>query len=173
MGAVVAALALAACSPPKPKLFIGDTGYLLRIPAGYDVAASFNDAAHRSEEVVVFPLGARPQDRDALLAAGRAVLLEVNPIDQPSGRVGLSDLKGVIPLQLKKNGETFEITGISLALPAFIVRVTKPQPLVQIAAEGRTMTYLFTSGAEEPLLDALAGSLAEPARDVGGSGRKS
>lgn len=142
------AKAAAAQAAGRGKPFLGRAGYMLELPAGYKALPS-------AEMVYFVPEDVAPGDiSDERYAELGIVRLEVTPRRQAGQSLD------AYRESLSGRGQTEELT---LALPAFLVRVAGPAPYVQAAVEGRRNMFLFTSAKDDKRLRALLKSLREVA----------
>lgn len=138
--------------------FVGDSGYLMEVPAGYEVYAEMRGT---SELVIFYPKGTKPVADEKQYQALGIVRLEVSePPQVKGGRATLGDLKKGVLYTLDNNKETYTQKDLSLALPAFQVDITRPNPITQLFLGGKNVFYVFTGGDEKLML-----SMAESVRD--------
>ena len=138
--------------------FVGNSGYLLTLPPGYEV---YPEMRGKAEVVLFYPKGtALTADEKQFKALG-IVRLEVS--EKPKGESGgatLEQLKGGVEFTLKQNKETYTIKPVSFGKAAFQADITQPSPLTQVFIEGGGVFYVFTAGDEE-LIYSLARTLQE------------
>lgn len=144
--------------PSGKSGFIGDSGYLLQLPDGYEVLAEMRG---KTELALFYPKGAKPTFEEAKYKALGIVRLEVREIPLMNGRrVSIKDLMNGVGYTLEQNKEQFTLKKVAMGRGAFQVDVTSPGRITQLFIQGRDVFYVFTGGDEE-LLYALARGVRE------------
>ncbi len=143
--------------------FVGDTGYLIEFPSGYEVYAEMRG---NTEIVFFYPKGGKPTTDESQYKALGMVRLEVSRPPEFNGKLAtLEDLKKGVQYSLKNNKETFTLKEEPIGRAAFQVNITLPVEIKQLFVDGAGVFYSFT-GADE----AFMYSLAESIKESGGAG---
>ncbi|MDD5208474.1 MAG: hypothetical protein PHV36_03745 [Elusimicrobiales bacterium] len=138
--------------------FVGDSGYLMEFPSGYEVYAEMRG---KSEIVYFFPKGTRPTDDERQYKAAGIVRLEVSRPPEFNGkRATLEDLKKGVQYALRNNKETFTLKDVAMRRTAFQVNILLPVEITQLFVDGTGVFYSFT-GADEAFMYSLAESIKE------------
>lgn len=148
-----------AAAKSGPTGFMGNSGYLMELPAGYTANARMEK---ETELVYFFPEGTAPATDESKYGETGVVRLEVQPAKMEGKPLTLEIVKKGVSASLKQRKETFTVKDLDVGRPAFQVDITKPARLVQLFTRGETMLYVFTGGDE-----ALVQSLARSVKEVG------
>jgi len=143
--------------------FVGETGYMVQYPTDYAAASGSSDSDKKNEVVYFFPQGTSIAALKGEAEYGRlgVIRLEV----QPRSDLTLADVRGAMTESAKKRKETFTQEDRKFSFPAFEMRISAPLKLVQVVVLGSRSVYLFTAGADGPVLDSLLQSLTETPPD--------
>jgi hypothetical protein len=169
-GVLLAMIAAPAAAASKGRnLYMGNFGYLLEYPSGYDVRPSFADPEKTMETVLFFPKGTPPEKlRESFYGKLGIMRVEVAPIiaRTPQGvfRAGLEELRVVIPKAIREGGEKCAVSDFSAPFPGAKFTITGgAAPLVQVVLEGAKVTYIFTAAKDNAAFRKLIKSLNEVA----------
>ncbi len=177
--ALVAALAVLLLShrepPPTPakgaatageSAFVGHTGYIIRLPKGYEAVAGFKDEAKTIEIVHFCRAGTDPTNflNEALFGQMGIVRLEVRTNPFAGSLTGLEHLGRAITQQLTVHGAKFSpLKSIQVAsLRGLQVEVQLPDPSVKTYCLGEDVMYEFDGGQDDDTYRDIINSLHDP-----------
>ncbi len=179
--AIVAALAALLLSrprrepPPAPSkgaaaagesAFVGHTGYIIRLPKGYEAVAGFKDAAKTIEIVHFCRAGTDPTNflNEALFGQMGIVRLEVRANPFAGSLLGIERLGRAITQQLTMHGAKFSpLKSIQVAsLRGLQVEVQLPDPSVETYFLGEDVMYEFYGGQDDDTYRDIVNSLRDP-----------
>ena len=178
--ALVAALAVLLLSPhPEPpptpakgaaaageSAFVGHTGYIIRLPKGYEAVAGFKDAAKTIEIVHFCRAGTDPTNflNEALFGQMGIVRLEVRTNPFAGSLTGIERLGRAITQQLTMHGAKFSpLKNIQVtSLRGLQVEVQLPDPSVETYFLGENVMYEFYGGQDDDTYRDIVNSLRDP-----------
>jgi hypothetical protein len=157
------------------KGFFGHYGYVVALPENYSVFAKFVDDAKTVEVAWFFPSEVDPafieseamaedESQQYLYGQHGVVRLEVVPRGHDSfGRdhPDLAMLQEGFSQWMVEEGWKFVMKPLAVARPAFQAVISEPTPLNKVIVEGQKVVDVFTAGADDQIVQALAGSLKE------------
>jgi len=178
--ALVAALAVLLLSPhPEPpptpakgaaaageSAFVGHTGYIVRLPKGYEAVAGFKDESKTIEIVHFCRVGTDPTNflNEALFGQMGIVRLEVRTNPFAGSLTGIERLGRAITQQLTMHGAKFSpLKSIQVAsLRGLQVEVQLPDPSVETYFMGEDVMYKFYGGQDDDTYRDIVNSLRDP-----------
>ena len=178
--ALVAALAVLLLSPhPEPpptpakgaaaageSAFVGHTGYIVRLPKGYEAVAGFKDESKTIEIVHFCRVGTDPTNflNEALFGQMGIVRLEVRTTPFAGSLTGIERLGRAITQQLTMHGAKFSpLKSIQVAsLRGLQVEVQLPDPSVETYFMGEDVMYKFYGGQDDDTYRDIVNSLRDP-----------
>ena len=178
--ALVAALAVLLLSPhPEPpptpakgaaaageSAFVGHTGYIVRLPKGYEAVAGFKDESKTIEIVHFCRVGTDPTNflNEALFGQMGIVRLEVRTNPFAGSLTGIERLGRAITQQLTMHGAKFSpLKSIQVtSLRGLQVEVQLPDPIVETYFLGENVMYEFYGGQDDDTYRDIVNSLRDP-----------
>ncbi len=155
-------------SPPRPPqeaaLFHGSSGFIIKLPSGYEAKGSFTDVDKTMEVVYIYPTGTDPQHfiNEGLYDHMGILRLEVLPRRVPQGFIGIDTLKEWVTRQLEADKASYEPkTTVVGGMPAFIVTASKPFQYRKAFLIGDKVRYTLVGGHQNPVFDEVLATLAE------------
>lgn len=180
LGAVAGFLALQGTSekaieaPPAPppaaatvgeSAFVGQSGYVIRLPKGYTTVTSFKDEKKVWEVVHFCRVGTDPTNflNEGLFGQLGIVRLEVEPSPLAGNLTGVETLSRIVTGRLQARGDKFSIKNIQASsLRGIQVTTELPNPGVEAFILGQRSLYRFTAGQEDEIYLDIRNSLRDP-----------
>jgi len=145
--------------------FVGQTGYVIRLPKSYEAVDSFKDP-QRSQEVVHFcRIGTDPTNflNEGLFGQLGIVRLEVQPNPVAGSIAGIDRLSQLIAAQHQSRGDKFSIKNIQVSsLSGIQLAVELPQPYIESYILGEKVLYHFYAGLDDAVYRDILNSLRDP-----------
>jgi hypothetical protein len=146
--------------------FVGHTGYVVRLPQGYEAVPAFKDQDKTIEIVHFCKTGTDPTNflHEGLFGQMGIVRLEVRPNPFAGSITGIERLSHIISGQLTARGDKFSpINNIQVSsLHGIQVHVELPEPNVQAYILGEEVMYSFYAGEEDEVYRDIINSLRDP-----------
>jgi hypothetical protein len=179
--AVVAALAVMLTlqrEPPRPapssatvksatgeSAFVGNAGYVIRLPKNYEASAAFKDEKKTIEIVHFCRTGTDPTNfvHDGLFGQLGIVRLDVQPNPWAGDIMGPERLARAVGAERSSRGDKFSIKNIQVSsLRGVQVQTELPEPSVEAYILGETVMYHFYAGQEDEVYRDIVNSLRDP-----------
>ena len=152
-------------SPTGESAFVGNTGYVIRLPKGYEAAAVFKDETKKIEVVHFCRAGTDPTNflHEGLFGQLGIVRLEVQPNPFTNSITGPDRLSGAVTARLTARGDKFRITNVQISsLRGMQVLIELPVPSIETFVLGETSLYHFYGGQDDEVYRDIVNSLRDP-----------
>jgi hypothetical protein len=177
VGALAALLALRR-EPPQPpppsttvisatgeSAFVGNTGYVIRLPKNYEAVAAFKDEKKTIEVVHFCRAGTDPTNfvHEGLFGQLGIVRLEVQPNPFAGSITGPERLTRSITAEHTARGDKFSIKNIQVSSLRGVQAATElPEPGVEAYILGEAVMYHFCAGQDDEVYRDIVNSLRDP-----------
>ncbi|MCX5796760.1 MAG: hypothetical protein NTY77_14795 [Elusimicrobia bacterium] len=177
VAALTALLALRREPPPPPpssttvvsatgeSAFVGNTGYVIRLPKGYEAVAAFKDEKKTIEIVHFCRAGTDPTNfvHGGLFGQMGIVRLVVQPNPWAGDIMGPDRLARAISGERTARGDKFAVKSIQVSsLRGVQVQTELPDISVESYILGETVLYHFYAGQEDEVYRDIVNSLRDP-----------
>jgi len=145
--------------------FVGNTGYVIRLPKGYEAAAAFKDEKKTIEIVHFCRAGTDPTNfvHEGLFGQLGIVRLDVQPNPWAGDIMGSERLSRIINAESIARGAKFSVKNIQVSsLRGVQVQTELPEPSVEAYILGETVLYHFYAGQEDEVYRDIVNSLRDP-----------
>jgi hypothetical protein len=145
--------------------FVGNTGYVVRLPKNYEAVAVFKDEKKTVEVVHFCRAGTDPTNflHKGLFGQLGIVRLEASPNPFAQSLAGPERLTRSLQTQHSARGDKFTIRNVGVSsLRGVQVTVELPEPSVETFILGETVLYDFYGGQEDDIYRDIVNSLRDP-----------
>jgi hypothetical protein len=176
--AALAALLTLQREPPRPppasatvvsatgeSAFVGDTGYVIRLPKNYEAVAAFKDEKKTMEIVHFCRTGTDPTNfvHEGLFGQLGIVRLDVQPNPWAGDIMGPERLSRAVSAERTARGDKFSIKNTQVSsLRGVQVQTELPEASVEAYILGETVMYHFYAGQEDEVYRDIVNSLRDP-----------
>jgi hypothetical protein len=146
--------------------FVGHTGYVIRLPKGYEAAAAFKDSEKTVEVVHFCRAGTDPTNflHEGLFGQLGIVRLEVRPNPFSGNITAIERLTSLVTADLTQRGCKFsppKVIPIS-SLRGVRVQIELPEPSIETYILGEEVLYHFYAGQDDEVYHDIVNSLRDP-----------
>jgi hypothetical protein len=148
--------------------FMGSTGYVVRLPKGYDALAVFKDEKKTIQIVHFYRTGTDPSNfsERGLYSQLGIVRLDVQPNPWAGDLMGPEELSRTISAERTARGDKFSRKDIQVGpLCGMQITTELPQPRTEAYLLGETVLYHFYAGQEDEVYRGILNSLRDPHAD--------
>jgi hypothetical protein len=177
VGGLAAFLTLRSEPPPPPpasttvisatgeSAFVGNTGYVIRLPKNYEAVAAFKDEKKTIEVVHFCRAGTDPTNfvHEGLFSQLGIVRLEVQPNPFIGSITGPERLMQSISAEHTSRGDKFSVKNLQVSsLRGIQAQVELPQSSVEAFILGESVMYHFYAGQDDDVYRDIVNSLRDP-----------
>ncbi|MDD5656912.1 MAG: hypothetical protein PHF00_06610 [Elusimicrobia bacterium] len=178
---IVAALSLRPPAPPGASssgtvvsatgeaAYVGQSGYVIGMPKGYEAVASLEGPQNRAEVVYFCKQRTDPTNflHDGLFGQMGIVRLRVEPNPFAGSLTGLERISKLVVARHTAAGDKFSVKNIQVSsLRGIQVLVELPAPSVEAFIPGETVLYHFFAGQDDELYRGILNSLRDPHSEI-------
>jgi hypothetical protein len=145
--------------------FVGNTGYVVRLPKGYQAVAAFKDEKKTVEIVHFCKSGTDPTNfvHEGLFGQMGIVRLDVQPNPWAGDIMGPERLSRTISSERAARGDKYSVKNITVSsLRGVQVQTELPDASVEAYILGETVMYHFYAGQEDDIYRDIVNSLRDP-----------
>ncbi|MDD5627703.1 MAG: hypothetical protein PHU21_01470 [Elusimicrobia bacterium] len=145
--------------------FVGHTGYVIRLPKGYEAAAAFKDEAKAVEVVHFCRGGTDPTNfvHRGLYGQMGIVRLDVQPNPWSGDMLGPDRLARALNAERTARGDKFAMKNIQVSsLRGVQIQTELPDISVEAYILGEAVMYHFFAGQEDEIFRSIVDSLRDP-----------
>ncbi|MBI5241979.1 MAG: hypothetical protein HY926_16015 [Elusimicrobia bacterium] len=145
--------------------FVGNTGYVVRLPKSYEAIAAFKDEKRTTEVVHFCRTGTDPTNflHKGLFGQLGIVRLEVRPNPFAQSLSGLERLARGVTAEHAARGDKFAVKNVQVSsLRGVQVATELPEPGVETFILGEAVMYDFYGGADDDVYRDIVNSLRDP-----------
>lgn len=163
------ATAGAAAAGVSESGFVGQAGYVIKLPPGYSAVQAFKDE-RRTIEVVHFCRSETDPTNfldEGLFGQLGIVRLTVSPSPIPDDLHGLENLSNMVQGRAQQRGEKFTVKNLQIStLRGIQIIYEQPFPRVEAYILGRSTLYAFTAGQDDETYRGLLQSLRDSRSEI-------
>jgi hypothetical protein len=144
----------ATATPSGESGFVGNKGWVVRLPKDYTAVSQFKDDSKAIEIVHFCKRGTDPTNflNDGLFGQMGIVRLTIAPSEFPANPTGAANLANAVARRTTAHGEKFVMKNIQIAtLPGVQINVQSPFPRVEAYILGQNELYFFYAGQEDEI----------------------
>jgi len=159
------AAATTVVSATGESAFLGNTGYVIRLPKNYEAIASFQDRGKNVEIVHFCRSGTDPTNflNPGLFGQLGIVRLEVSPNPFSGSITGTDRLAHAISAQLTARGNKFAVHNLQVGpLRGIQANIELPEPGIESFILGEKVMYHFSGGLDDDIYRDIINSLRDP-----------
>ena len=145
---------VATATPSGESGFVGNKGWVVRLPKDYVGISQFKDDTKAIEIVHFCKRGTDPTNflNDGLFGQMGIVRLTIAPSEFPANPTGAANLANAVARRTNAHGEKFVIKNIQIAtLPGVQINIQSPFPRVEAYILGQNELYFFYAGQEDEI----------------------
>lgn len=151
-------------APSQESAFVGQHGFVVRLPKDYTAVQTFKDPKKTVEIVHFCKAGTDPTSLldEGLYGQLGIVRLEASPSELAGRMDGLEALTRFVTWRGQKNGEKFAVKNLQVStLRGIQVTYESPSPRVEAYILGERLLYSFLAGQEDEIYRDVITSLRD------------